>query len=100
MKALFLLRKVSTSNGSCYLQPIGIFADEHLAKQAAEEANGFINEMSAGKVVLNTPQGPRGVMTVSQLLAEIGVAGIEILTMSGEVKETGLVMPRNLVALQ
>lgn len=100
MKAHFVFRKLSAVNGSCILHPLGIASDEAVMKEMIAHAEGFQREIAIGKVVLQTKNGPRAVMTVEQLLVELGVNDMSIATMVGECKESALVVPRNLVSLQ
>lgn len=100
MKAIFVFRKLTSRNGTALLHPIGIAADETVAKDMVAHAEGFVKDISQGRLVVNTTEGPRQVMSVSQLFAELGIASVDTVTMTAEAKETSLVVPRNLVALQ
>lgn len=100
MKAFFVLRKLTAANGTSILHPIGLAANESIVKDMAAQAEGFQQEIAAGKIVVQTPDGPRAVMSVAQLLVELGIQEMGVVTMSGECKESALVVPRNLVSLQ
>lgn len=100
MKTHIILRKLTAGNGSCTLHPIGITTDEAVLKGILDHAKSFIDEIQAGHITVSTPNGPRAVMTVAQLLAELGIADVGVVVMSGEAKESNLVVPRKLVALQ
>jgi hypothetical protein len=100
MKAHFVFRKLTAVNGSSILHPLGITSDEHVMREMIAHAEGFHNDIGTAKVVMQTKDGPRAVMTVAQLLVELGVHDLGIATMSGECKDSSLVVPRNLVAIQ
>jgi hypothetical protein len=100
MKATVIFRKCAAANGTALLHPVGIAGSDEVANEMVAHAKGFIDEIQQGKIVVQTPDGPRAVMSVAQLLAEIGIADIGYATMTGECKESNLLVPRNLVTLQ
>jgi hypothetical protein len=100
MKAIAVFRQILGANGTCILHPIGIVANEELAKEMVAHAEGMLRELERCHVTEVTPTGPRGVMPVPQLFAELGITSFKIMTMTADVKETSLIVPRTSPILQ
>lgn len=100
MKTFIIYRSLKGQNGTLILHTLGIAAKKEVADELAEHAQGFLDELKEGKIVVNTPEGPRAVMSVAQFLVELGIMEIGYASMSGEAKETNLVAPRSVIHLQ
>lgn len=62
--------------------PVKTFDDKSVAEDACRKTVGAFSELVEGSIIVNTAGGPRKVMTVKQLLIELGVS-----TMSHNVLE-------------
>lgn len=93
-KVFTVYRIVKGQTGSAISHPVKVFDDEKLAAQGLDAAAGPLAAIiESGKVLVGTPQGPRMVMTVQQLLVELGVEGISYGVVPQEVHGAIIVAP-------
>jgi hypothetical protein len=94
-----LYRIVKTRLGSAYAHPMKTFDELKTAEDALTKAASGLAEVIEGTVLVKTPEGPRAVMTVKQLLIELGVEGFSYSILSHDV-HGGLILTPGRIALQ
>ena len=75
-KTFTVYRLVKSHLGGAYAHPVKVFDDPKVAEDALKSSASAFAEIAEGTVLVKTPQGPRAVMTVRQLLNELGVAAL------------------------
>lgn len=93
-KVYSVFRVVRTQLGGSYAHLVQTFDDPKVADDgltAAAEPLAAVIE--TGKVLVQTPQGPRMVMTVQQLLVELGIAGLSYSVLPQDVHGAIIVAP-------
>jgi len=87
-------RVVKGQLGAAITHPVKVFDDDKLANQGlAAAAEPLAAIVEQGTILVKTPQGPRAVMTVQQLLMELGIAGISYAIVPQEVHGAIIVTP-------
>lgn len=94
-----VFRIVKSHLGGGYAHPVKAFDDGKVAEDACRQSAEMFAAVSEGKIIVVTPQGPRAVMTVKQLLIELGVATISHSILPQEVHGAILLSPTG-VSLQ
>lgn len=94
MKGYALYRTMVGKDGSSLNHFVGFAADDKILDDLERTEQEFMQRISQCHVVADTPQGPRGVMPVVQLLHQLGIESIGTRKVVGDVKESSLVVPR------
>lgn len=82
MAKVYTLFRTCTGPMGGMSHPVKTFDDKSVAEDACRKTVGGFAEIVEGSIIVNTPGGPRKVMTVKQLLMELGIG-----TMSHNVLE-------------
>jgi hypothetical protein len=94
MKGYALYRAMVGKDGSSLNHFIGFAATAPILDDLERTELEFMQRISQCHIVADTPQGPRGVMSVMQFLAQLGIESIGTRKVVGDVKESSLVVPR------
>jgi hypothetical protein len=94
MKGYALYRTMVGKDGSSMNHFIGFAADEKILDDLEKTEHEFIQRIAHCHVVAETPQGPRAVMPVMQLFQQLGIESLGTRKVTGDVKESSLVVPR------
>lgn len=100
MKVFYVHRELVGFNGTRLSHPVKAFSEESLAKDCVATLQQQMQAFLKANLVVNTPDGPRGVTDLSHFLAECGVAGMNFPYLIDDVHESNLVIPRAGVQLQ
>ena len=97
-KIFTVYRVVNGQLGSAITHPVKVFESKEVAQDglrlAAEPLSAIIE---SGKVLIQTPAGPRMVMTVQQLLVELGIEGLSHAIVPSETHASAIVTPTSAI---
>jgi len=86
-------RTVRTGIGNAFATPVKVYDDSKLADEALKANAQALAEIIEGNIIIRTEKGPRAVMTVKQLLAELGISGWSYSVLEQEVHQGLIVTP-------
>lgn len=92
-------RTVRTNIGSAFAAPIKVYEDKKVAEEALSANANSLAEIIEGTVLVKTEKGPRAVMTVKQLLTELGIAGWSYSILEQDVHAGLVVTPTSAIIL-
>lgn len=90
-------RVVRTGIGAAYAVPMKAYADKDVADNALQENAAGLADVIEGNVIVKTERGPRAVMTVKQLLNELGIVGWSYTILTQDVHASLLVTPTSAI---
>lgn len=91
-------RIVKGALGSAITHPMKVYEDEKLAREASATASDTLAAIvESGKILVQTQKGPRMVMTVQQLLIELGIDGVSHGVVPQEVHGAIIVAPTSAI---
>lgn len=61
--------------GQVVVTPVGTYESEVDAKKAFQEKGQILRSIAEGKIVVATPNGPRAICSVQELLLRLGITG-------------------------
>lgn len=89
-----LHRRLTAANGTSILIPLGVVTDEKLLDGMEQEEARWLAGIARANVVVDTPDGPRILMPVINLLNALGVDTVATLRGKQTLKESSLVVPK------
>jgi len=92
-------RVIKSRLGGSYIMPVKVYDDPKNAETASKQSAATFGELAEGSIIVNTPQGPKRVMTVKQLLVELGIDVITHSVLSQDVHGAIVLAPTG-VAIQ
>lgn len=76
MKVFAVMVQLHTVTGQIVATPVGAYENEADAKKAYQEKGHILAGIADGKIVVATPNGPKAVCSVKELLLRLGVTSV------------------------
>jgi len=88
-----LSRRLIAQNGTCCLVPICSSSDEKVVDEREAFEQKWLAEIAQTKIMADTAQGPRVVMSMMNFLAMIGIHDVGTIRSKTPLQESNLIRP-------
>lgn len=99
MTVFTLNRMLAGVNGTMIRVPIKHFSNKEAAEKAKMEADAAYQEFFSGTLVIQTDRGPRPIMPMMNLLADMQIQGVGHDISEGDVHDSALLVPAQKIFL-